>query len=449
MSKIWEFFDTLNELVYISDPDSFELIYMNQKALQTYGFHSQAELAGKKCYEVLQHCSAPCSMCNNHQLKQGVFREWSYYNPILDRQIIVKDTIVEENGRKYRMELAFDAGRQEQRDKIMNLESKINEGLRVALQQKTPSQTLEVLLEYLGKALGGERTYIFERNENGCDDNTYEWVASGVTSEKDNLQNLPADICAKWYQNFRVNRLIVIRQLEDIRESDPLQYENLKRQNIRSLIVVPLYDEGEMIGFYGIDNPPEKSLDHASDMLQIMAHFIISSLKRRNLIRKLEEMSYRDQLTQIGNRHAMNEYLYNLQEEQSVGIVYCDVTGLKQVNDKSGHASGDKLLTDACECLKNSFGDYGLFRIGGDELLAICTQIDESALWQGIEHLKKNLRSKSVHMAVGGLWERNCFGGVERLIAEAEKRMYSDKAAYYKKYGVDRRHPMDTVSNWI
>ena len=439
MSKIWEFFDAMDELVYISGMDNHDLIYMNQKALRTYVFHSLEEIVGKKCYAVLQNCSAPCSMCNNHKLRQGSFKEWWYYNPILERQVMLKDTIVEEDGKKYRMELAFDAGNQEQQDNMMNLEAMINQGLRVALQQETPSQTLEVLLEYMGKALGGERTYIFERNEQGCDDNTYEWVASGVTPEKDNLQNLPAEVCGNWYQNFQIGRHIVIKKLEDIRESDPLQYENLKRQNIRSLIVVPLYDEGEVIGFYGIDNPPEKSLDYASHMLQIMAHFIISSLKRRNLIRKLKEMSYCDQLTQIGNRYAMREYIDNLQNEQSLGIVYCDVTGLKQTNDRKGHEAGDKLLIDACECLKNNFGEYGLFRIGGDELLAICAEIGEVALWQGVEQLKKDLQNKSVHMAVGGIWEKDSINGVEGLVTEAEKRMYKDKAAYYKKYDIDRQ----------
>ncbi len=430
----------MDELVYVADINSHELIYMNQKTLRTYGFHSLAEIAHKKCYEVLQNCSAPCSMCNNHKLQQGSFMEWWFYNPLLERQVMLKDTLIEEDGKEYRMEIAIDSGRPDQRDSMMTLEGKINEGLRIALQQKTPSQTLDVLLEYLGKALGGERTYIFERNENGCDDNTYEWVANGVTPEKENLQNLPAEICANWYQNFRIDRYIMIKELEDIRDSDPLQYENLKRQNTHSLIVVPLYDEGEIIGFYGIDNLPEKTLDYASDMLQITAHFIISSLKRRNLIRKLQEMSYRDQLTQIGNRHAMSEYIDNLQKEQSLGIVYCDVTGLKQVNDQKGHTSGDKLIIDACECLKKNFGEYGLFRTGGDEFLALCPEIDESALWQGIEQLRKDLRSKSIHMAIGGLWEKDSFTGVDRLISEAEKKMYQDKSAYYKKYGLDRRH---------
>lgn len=440
MGKIWEFFDTLGELVYVSDIESYDLIYMNKKALQTYGFQSLEEIKHLKCYEVLQNCSSPCSMCNSRELKQGCFKEGWYYSPILERQVMFKDTVIEEDGKRYRIEFAFDVGNQEQRDSMTNMEAIINSGLRIALQQETPSQTLEVLLEYVGKALGGERTYIFEQNEAGGDDNTYEWTASGVISEKDNLQNVPANVCANWYQNFQIGRHIVIKRLEDIRENDPLLYENLKRQNIRSLIVVPLYDEGKVIGFYGVDNPPEKSLDYASNMLQIMAHFIISSLKRRNLVQKLKEMSYCDQLTQIGNRHAMSKYIDELQNERSLGIVYGDVTGLKQVNDLQGHTAGDKLLTDACECLKKNFGGYGLFRIGGDELLAICENIGENVFMQSVAQMKKDLQEKSVHMAIGSIWRKDSFSGVDKLIGEAEKRMYKDKAAYYKKYGVDRRH---------
>lgn len=46
---------------------------------------------------------------------------------------------------------------------VQNLETIINEGLRVALLEETPDQSLGVLLEHLGKALNGERTYIFEQ----------------------------------------------------------------------------------------------------------------------------------------------------------------------------------------------------------------------------------------------------------------------------------------------
>ena len=175
---------------------------------------------------------------------------------------------------------------------VQNLETIINEGLRVALLEETPDQSLVVLLEHLGKALSGERTYIFEQNEAGCDDNTYEWVADGVEPEQGNLQNVPPEVCASWYRNFSVGGHIVIERVEDIRESEPLQYENLKRQGIHSLVVVPLYDGKRIIGFYGVDNPPVKLLEYASNMLQTAAYFIVSSLKRRNLFRELKKRSY-------------------------------------------------------------------------------------------------------------------------------------------------------------
>ena len=115
------------------------------------------------------------------------------------------------------------AGNQEQHNdmqSVQNLEAVINEGLRVALLERTPDQSLEVLLEHLGKALNGERTYIFEQNESGGDDNTYEWVAEGVEPEKENLQNVPPEVCASWYRNFSIGKHIVIENVEEIRRSE-------------------------------------------------------------------------------------------------------------------------------------------------------------------------------------------------------------------------------------
>lgn len=175
---------------------------------------------------------------------------------------------------------------------VWELETVINEGLRAALREESPDRSLEVLLQYLGKALNGERTYIFERNESGGDDNTYEWVAEGVEAEKENLQDVPPEVCELWYRNFNIGRHIVIEDLETIREEDPLQYQNLKKQNIRSIVVIPLYDDGTVIGFYGVDNPPVKMLEYASNILQTAAYFIVSSLKRRDLVRELQKRSH-------------------------------------------------------------------------------------------------------------------------------------------------------------
>ena len=213
MERIWNFFENMNEYVYVADADTHELVYMNKKMRDTYGIHSKEELAGKKCYELLQNSSLPCTICNNDELQEGQFKEWRYFNPLLNKYFKIKDTVVEDNGRRYRIEIALNISSQEHQKNVVRryekLEKIVNEGLRLALGTSSADKSLDIILEYIGKALDGERTYIFEHNENGYDDNTYEWVANGIKPEKDNLQNLPPELCANWYRNFQEDKNIV------------------------------------------------------------------------------------------------------------------------------------------------------------------------------------------------------------------------------------------------
>ena len=171
VKDIWQFFENMNEYVYATDIETHEIVYMNRKTLQVYGLQSLEDAKGKKCYELLQKTLIPCGMCNNDRLSVGEFEEWHYYNPIIDRYLMLKDTLIEDssNGKKYRVELGVDISEKRTQDgviqKYQNMEFMINEGLRIALQAATPEQSIEVILEYLGNSLNGERTYIFERNE--------------------------------------------------------------------------------------------------------------------------------------------------------------------------------------------------------------------------------------------------------------------------------------------
>lgn len=443
MGKIWEFFENLDEYVYVADAETHELVYMNKKALRTYGFQSNEEIAGLKCYEILQGNSMPCGICNNEQLESGFFKEWEYYNPLLRRELHIKDTLVEEDGKKYRMEIAIDCGalneKEENSADYRNMEAALNEAIRVALRQETMDQTLQVLLEFIGKTLEAERAYIFEKDDHNYDSNTYEWVAKGVTPEKDTLQNLPPEICAGWYQKFDENLNIVTENLEEMKDVDPQMYEVLARQNIHSLVVVPLYDDGKAIGFYGVDNPPARYFNFVSEMLQIMGHFIVSSLKQRNLVRELEVMSYSDPLTTLGNRYAMERYIEQADHTRPIGVVYCDITGLKRINDSEGHSAGDRLIRRCCECLKRVFAGNGLFRIGGDELVVLCNRMDEKELYRKVEELKAELVANNATMAVGAAVNTLEEVGEDHLLTEPERRMYQDKAEYYRNTGLDRR----------
>lgn len=444
MEPIWGFFENMNELVYVADVDTYEFIYMNKRALSICGLTSLEQTRGKKCYEVLQNASAPCEICNNRELVPGQFKEWRYYNPVYNRHTLVKDTLIELDGRRLRIEIAIDISADTKQNEIIrdyqNKEALINEALRTAMLASDPETSLRIAIEYLGKALGGERVYIFEKNAQGGDDNTYEWVANGVSPQKDNLQNVPPEVCEGWYRAFADDKCVVIDDTEDVRTKNPLQYEMLKQQDISSITVVPLYEDGRVIGFYGVDNPPAESLHYISNMLQIMGHFMESLLKMRNLVKNLERMSYLDQLTQIGNRYAMVKYTEGMRPGESVGIVYGDITGLKRVNDAEGHEAGDHLILAASACMKEAFGDaYELFRIGGDELLAICAGIGETEFRERVARLRKIMADSSVNMAVGADWEKDSEAGVSVVLAAAETQMYKDKAAYYQRTGIDRR----------
>ena len=444
MEPIWGFFENMNELVYVADVDTYEFIYMNKRALSICGLTSLEQTRGKKCYEVLQNASAPCEICNNRELVPGQFKEWRYYNPVYNRHTLVKDTLIELDGRRLRIEIAIDISADTKQNEIIrdyqNKEALINEALRTAMLASDPETSLKIAIEYLGKALGGERVYIFEKNAQGGDDNTYEWVANGVSPQKDNLQNVPPEVCEGWYRAFADDKCVVIDDTEDVRTKNPLQYEMLKQQDISSITVVPLYEDGRVIGFYGVDNPPAESLHYISNMLQIMGHFMESLLKMRNLVKNLERMSYLDQLTQIGNRYAMVKYTEGMRPGESVGIVYGDITGLKRVNDAEGHEAGDHLILAASACMKEAFWDaYELFRIGGDELLAICAGIGETEFRERVARLRKIMADSSVNMAVGADWEKDSEAGVSVVLAAAETQMYKDKAAYYQRTGIDRR----------
>lgn len=443
MKSIWNFFNKLNEFVYICDIQTDELIYMNDKTLKTYGLQSREQLQGKKCYEILHNSSKRCVNCINNRLTRGEFVEDKTYNPRVKKHLLTKDTISEYNGRLYRLNISIDVSEQEKYNKAVrqyeDLEATVNEAIRAAMQAHDPDNAISIVLEYLGKSLEGERTYVFERNENNCDDNTYEWVAKGVTPSIDMLQNVPPEVCANWYNSFEEGKPIVIEDIEEIKDVNHQQYETLKMQNIRSVVVVPLIHDRNVIGFYGIDNPPIHDMDYVENMLKITGYFIVSQIQTRNLIRELHDMSYRDQLTKIGNRHAMRKYIKDMNKSRSIGVVYCDITGLKRVNDNEGHIAGDTLIKMCCSFINDFYKDYGVFRIGGDEIVALCSCIDKGEFEQREKRFKEAVAEQKIPLAVGFSWQETSGESIGEILHEAEIKMYANKAAYYKASGIERR----------
>ena len=87
MKILWDYYENYDEYVYASDVDTYELVYMNKKTRDAFNVDSLQSLAGKTCYETLQLCSSPCTLCNSSKLEPGMFTRGYNFNPILEQYI--------------------------------------------------------------------------------------------------------------------------------------------------------------------------------------------------------------------------------------------------------------------------------------------------------------------------------------------------------------------------
>ncbi len=83
-------------------------------------------------------------------------------------------------------------------------------------------------------------------------------------------------------------------------------------------------------------------------------------------------------MTYAQNRNHFNEYIEQNRNKElySLGVIYLDLNGLKEINDKMGHIAGDTLIITASYALQEIFLDNS-YRVGGDEFVVIEQDVSE------------------------------------------------------------------------
>jgi PAS domain S-box-containing protein len=107
----------------------------------------------------------------------------------------------------------------------------------------------------LGAITQASRVYLFifdAEEETMC--NTHEWCAEGVSAEKDNLQNLPLSIFPWWIKKLYNKEIIDIPDVSKMPPEAKAEQEILESQDIKSLLVLPVYTKNTLKGFVGFDN---------------------------------------------------------------------------------------------------------------------------------------------------------------------------------------------------
>ena len=423
--------DNLQELVYIADMETYELLYYNRALAEE--FHIPQRLHGK-CYEILQGRRDPCPFCTNGKLSQDGCYVWKFYNQLVGRHFLLSDSICEFNGRQVRTEIASDITEhvllQEQLDKNLSLQNFINHCARKLYRQDADLPFLiDDVLAAIGEYLQADRAYIFEFSDDVVR-NTFEWCREGVVPQKEFLANVPVGVIARWMPNFYAHQPILITDLESLRVSSPEEYAVLKRQDIHSLLVFPLWNGKSLRGFVGVDNLDPERIDSSRVLLSSMKFFLSSSLWRRDSLNELHFLSYHDQLTGVFNRNAFQRDVQK--RDADIGVIFLDINGLKDINDGDGYSGGDAVLAAVSRSVHELLPDTAVYRMGGDEFVLLWQGGDEREFRRDVERVRSLFAGTLGFTAsVGCAWVRREDDIGEGLIA-ADARMFAAKRDFYR-----------------
>ena len=289
---------------------------------------------------------------------------------------------------------------------------------------------LTTILEYYD----ADRTYIFEFQwKENLTRNTYEICRDGISPQIENLQTVPVDVVARWVDSFEdqeQNTIIFIGDVDALKD-DPthrLEYDCLHPQGIKSLIAVPIFINGKLHGFLGIDNP--RSHMDALTLLTQLTYIIANELQKRLLTEALTKKSYQDPLTGLNNRLAHDEMLEHLRgKEFPVGVGFLDINGLKWINDTLGHDMGNKVIQKICTILNEHIEQQYIYRISGDEFVMIWPDVDYKVFMSAAKKLEAALFAEKNIASFGFVWGKEEDTGI--AVRKAEKAMQTAKNKFY------------------
>jgi diguanylate cyclase (GGDEF)-like protein len=159
--------------------------------------------------------------------------------------------------------------------------------------------------------------------------------------------------------------------------------------------------------------------------------------------RRIEEMTYTDDLTGLGNRRHIARFLSDEFREAQLSknplsLVYMDLDKFKQINDEHGHNAGDLVLRAVSHALKDSIRDTDFAgRAGGDEFVVILPDTDSQCASVVAHRIADRLSNASIKLKSAQIEGLTASMGItsypanantrEGLIEDADRSMYAAK----------------------
>jgi diguanylate cyclase (GGDEF)-like protein len=160
--------------------------------------------------------------------------------------------------------------------------------------------------------------------------------------------------------------------------ADPAEVELMRRYGKGSALAAPLLVDGTLWGeFYAsrlVGEPPFTDDDLA--YTEALAAILAGSVSRALREETLQRLAYRDALTGIPNRRALDDAVRRFVPGQNLILAIVDINGLKAVNDTLGHDEGDRVIREIGAILQHGCGALPgalVARMGGDEFAVVAS----------------------------------------------------------------------------
>lgn len=151
---------------------------------------------------------------------------------------------------------------------------------------------------------------------------------------------------------------------------------------------------------------------------------------------RIERLFSLDPLAQVMNRTALESRKRSLEKyRSSIAVVMADINGLKEANDREGHDAGDQLIMTVAACLGEAFDRENVFRIGGDEFLALQLEQTEEDCVRKIREAQDAMARMHVSASIGYDFRPVFDCPLEEMQKLADRRMYDEKNLHYKQLG--------------
>jgi len=216
-----------------------------------------------------------------------------------------------------------------------------------------------------------------------------------------------------------------------------------RRSQIESTLIVPIWSEGELLGYFSLDNFSSRLVFTETDlkMAEVFQEHIKLLLWKDRMEKRLKHMLDHDALTEALTRRAFYERAEKAiklakRHGRALSFVYIDMDKFKEINDTYGHDCGDTVLIMFSKKVREiirSSDEFG--RIGGDEFVVLLPETDRKGACEFERRLeeafKTPIRCNGVDCYLS--FSAGCASfpedgqNVEELLKVADKRMYEAK----------------------